>query len=141
MRYSVAKLKDAGFGVKVNHYRKLATFPVSEPVSLKVIYDNFGDLKFVAPTGGYTEVVLETPYGEELRRYATCRDEEQYNRKLGTKIAIAAALKSGDLAYQHNRVIYFRNPKVGAEESEYCEFSNSNTCRFCNPKLWIKVKL
>lgn len=108
MRYSVANLKDAGFEVKIDHFRKIrgeAYF-----THIKDVYKQFGDLSVIDPHGGVTTVIISNPLFS-VSGFADCRQNESYNRKVGVKIAIARALKRAGVAYQHNRLVYFSNGK------------------------------
>lgn len=43
--------------------------------------------------GGFTTVKLRNPEGREVIDAAICSDKDQYNKKLGVKIALGRALK------------------------------------------------
>lgn len=71
---NVVQLRANGCKVRVLHHRK---------------YNLCG----INCKGGKTVVQIRTPDGEELEGTAVCSAKENYNKKLGTSIAIGRALK------------------------------------------------
>lgn len=66
---TVQELRNAGYKVRVLHSRR----------------DTFDGYR---PKGGFTRVVIDSPYGEHFEGEAKCSDKDNYNKKLGVRIAL-----------------------------------------------------
>lgn len=42
----------------------------------------------ISPKGGKTEIIIDTPNGMRLSGIAVCSKEDNYNKKLGVRIAL-----------------------------------------------------
>ena len=71
---TVHELRKAGYKVGVFHIRE----HINE--------------KHLSPRGGSTMVHITTPDNEELHGVANCSKHDNYNKKLGVRIAIGRAL-------------------------------------------------
>lgn len=69
---TVRELRSKGYKVRVLHFRP----------------------KDISNLGGYTVVQIRTPDGQEIEGKAICSNKENYNKKLGVKIAVGRALKN-----------------------------------------------
>jgi hypothetical protein len=67
---TVGFLRKSGYKVAVIHQRN---------------YNNQG-LK--TPKGGKTSVIIDSPHGEHFEGIAVCCDSDNYNKKLGVRIAL-----------------------------------------------------
>lgn len=85
---TVESLRKDNFKCKVFHYRY-------DKIKGELLPRNaFSDTGLMSSFGGATEISILTPNGEELKGEAVCSKKDQFNRKLGLKIAIARALKN-----------------------------------------------
>ena len=76
----IEQLRKDGYKVRVIHNRKID-------------FSDFPKTTIKFPQGGVTRVEVRTPDGKELVGEAVCHPEENYNKKLGVKIALGRALK------------------------------------------------
>jgi hypothetical protein len=84
---TVKQLQDSGYKVKVFHNRLYNGYHAWQ--NGKRIY---GYLEIGPDTkGGSTEVIVDAPTGERLHGVAICSREDNYNKKLGIRIAIGRA--------------------------------------------------
>jgi hypothetical protein len=67
---TVGFLRQSGYKVAVRHHR---------------IIDNNGVSK---PKGGMTEIIIDSPHGEHFEGRSRCCLQDNYNKKLGTRIAL-----------------------------------------------------
>jgi hypothetical protein len=67
---TVSFLRKSGYKVAVLHSRK---------------YDKDGIKK---PKGGKTTVIIDSPHGEHFEGTSVCCNEDNYNKKLGVRIAL-----------------------------------------------------
>jgi hypothetical protein len=81
----VQTLRQNGYRVTVSHIRKDLKTGVFAPRSVIPAQD-------VGPCGGMTYVRITTPEGAEYFACTKCRENENYNKKLGVKMAIGRAL-------------------------------------------------
>lgn len=70
----VEKLRKSGFKVRVKHYRLMSPYGIK-------------------PRGGKTVVEVTTPEGEGLTGMARCSRNENFNKRLGVRIALGRAFK------------------------------------------------
>jgi hypothetical protein len=75
MMSDVERLRKSGFKVRVKHYRLM------NPCGIK-------------PRGGKTVVEITTPEGESLVGMARCSRNENFNKRLGVRIALGRAFKN-----------------------------------------------
>jgi hypothetical protein len=88
----INQLRDAGYKVRVHHLRKYRS--ISESLTrhqFEVQYQS-SYAAWILPNGGSTVVELTTPDGVEVSGTAVCSEKDQYNRKLGLKIALGRAI-------------------------------------------------
>lgn len=71
----VEKLRKSGFKVRVKHYRLM-------------------NLDGIKARGGKTLVEVTTPDGENLVGMARCSRNENFNKRLGVRIALGRAFKN-----------------------------------------------
>lgn len=85
---TVHELRKAGNMVKVFHHRHVKTFrSIFSHGGMKTKYD---------PRGGMTKVVIKPknlPSEHTVVGTAYCSDKDNYNKKLGVRIAMGRALK------------------------------------------------
>jgi hypothetical protein len=92
-RMNINQLRDAGYKVRVHHLRNfkghegLYTRHDFEVQFSKALYS-----KLISPRGGKTVVELTLPNGTDVTDSAVCSMKDQYNRKLGLKIALGRAV-------------------------------------------------
>ena len=80
---SVAELRKKKYKVEVHHSR------------VTTERHRFGGIsEEIEPRGGVTHVRITTPDGEELKGVARCSLKDNYNKRLGVKIALGRALKN-----------------------------------------------
>lgn len=80
MTHTLESLRKAGYRVDVIHNRE-------------VVYNSLNDVEF-APCGGQTVVTIEAPNKTHgAKGIANCSKVDNYNRKMGYKIALGRALK------------------------------------------------
>jgi len=70
---NVEQLRKSGYKVRVIHARLIAAGGISE-------------------RGGRTIVQVRTPEGQELEGVAVCSTKDNFNRRMGVKIALGRAL-------------------------------------------------
>lgn len=101
MKNEIHELRQQGYKVQIQHKRRFkmcdgymtrgeyesSPFKTESP---KSYYKNAVNAK-----GGMTVVRVTTPDGTELAGTAKCSDKDNYNRKLGLKMSLGRALKSG----------------------------------------------
>jgi len=78
---TVSELRKCGHKVRVHHHRRLPQAP-------------FNNQTAVAARGGKTVVEVTTPDGRTLIGIARCSKKENFNKKLGVRIALGRALKN-----------------------------------------------
>lgn len=77
----VERLRKSGFKVRVKHYRLM-------------------NLDGIKARGGKTVVEVTTPEGETLVGMARCSRNENFNKRLGVRIALGRAFKNkGDQCF------------------------------------------
>jgi hypothetical protein len=83
---TVQELRKQGFKVRVLHsrlYNGYHKWQVGDREHVK----NYGPLD-PDPKGGSTEIVIDSPTGEHYRGTAICSRKENYNKKMGVRIAL-----------------------------------------------------
>ncbi len=83
---TVEQVKKDGFKVDIEHYRNLDGGLVRASILNKEKHKDF------SCRGGVTIVELSKG-NKSVRAIASCRDQENFNRKLGVRIALGRALK------------------------------------------------
>ena len=66
---TVSFLRQSGYKVAVRHHRN---------------YNN----NVTSPKGGMTEIIIDSPHGEHFEGISKCCDQDNYNKKLGVRIAL-----------------------------------------------------
>ena len=79
---TVEELRKSGLKVRVIHIRHAKTMKKLDG----------GLVQVMAERGGKTVVQVRTPEGDELEGTALCSTLDNYNRRLGLKIALGRAL-------------------------------------------------
>lgn len=79
---TVEQLRKSGYKVRVIHTRRGKTMPRLDG----------GMVQTVSERGGKTVVQVRTPDGEELEGVAVCSVKDNFNRRLGVRIALGRAL-------------------------------------------------
>lgn len=75
---TVQELRNAGYKVRVLHFRDRA-------------FKNRMDTSFTgyeSPKGGFTKVIIDSPEGNHYEGEAYCSKKDNYNKKLGVRIAL-----------------------------------------------------
>lgn len=95
---SVYDLRKRGWKVRVGHYRWFYRYNPKTGQKKKVLIlwkereENYPDF-YLQTSGGKTVVTIKCPlYDKELEGVSECSEQEVYNKKVGTKKAIARAL-------------------------------------------------
>jgi hypothetical protein len=81
-RMNVEQLRKSGYKVRVIHSRRGKTMQRMDG----------GVVQTLSERGGQTIVQVRTPDGEELEGVAVCSTKDNFNRRLGVKIALGRAL-------------------------------------------------
>lgn len=76
---TVQDLRNRGFKVRVLHFRDLVYKP-------RMSYLTVNGTQ--SPKGGITKVIIDAPSGEHYEGEARCSKKDNYNKKLGVKIAL-----------------------------------------------------
>lgn len=75
---TVQELRNAGYKVKVLHFRDR-------------MFKNRMDTSmtgYESPKGGFTKVIIDSPEGDHYEGTAFCSKKDNYNKKLGVRIAL-----------------------------------------------------
>lgn len=81
---TVQELRSMGFKVKVLHFRK----PITK---YKISGEKYVDYSTPSPKGGATQVIIDSPDGQHFEGKAKCSDNDNYDKKLGIRIALGRA--------------------------------------------------
>jgi hypothetical protein len=81
-RMTVEQLRKSGYKVRVIHTRRGKTTQRMDG----------GMIQTVSERGGMTVVQVRTPEGEELEGVALCSAKDNFNRRMGVRIALGRAL-------------------------------------------------
>jgi len=81
-KMNVEQLRKSGYKVRVIHSRRGKTMQRMDG----------GVVQTLSERGGHTVVQVRTPDGEELEGVAVCSTKDNFNRRLGVKIALGRAL-------------------------------------------------
>lgn len=82
---TVRQLRQDGYKVKVLHHRYKKIVSVG--------YNPYGHkMEVIDNLGGKTEVIIDGPNGEHFVGIAICSNKDNYNKKLGVKIALGRAM-------------------------------------------------
>lgn len=100
MKNEIHELRQQGYKVQIQHKRR---FKMCDGYMTRGEYEaspftkmlNYYYKDTVNAKGGMTVVRVVTPDGTELTGTAKCSDKDNYNRKLGLKMSLGRALKSG----------------------------------------------
>lgn len=68
---TIQELRNNGYKIKVLHYRR------GNPLN-----------NYKGPKGGRTKVIIDSPNGEHFEGEAKCSNKDNYNKKLGVRIAL-----------------------------------------------------
>lgn len=91
---TVQELRNLGYKVRVLHFRERFFKPRMD-TSIN---------GYESPKGGHTRVIIDSPNGNHYEGTAICSKRDNYNKKLGVKIAIG---RSGVI----NNIVEFSNGK------------------------------
>lgn len=81
-RMTVEQLRKSGYKVRVIHSRRGKTMPRMDGSIVQTVSER----------GGQTIVQVRTPDGEELEGVAICSIKDNFNRRMGVRIALGRAL-------------------------------------------------
>jgi hypothetical protein len=92
---TVKELRQSGYKVRVLHHRNYKTYKVANNPNQFV-------QKSIHNLGGKTEIIIDSPNGEHYEGVAICSKTDNYNKKLGVKIALGRAMfgKNNELCCQ-----------------------------------------
>jgi hypothetical protein len=91
---TVKQLQDSGYKVKVFHNRLYNGYHAWQ--NGKRVYGYTDGIIGPDTKGGSTEVIIDTPTGERFHGLATCSTEDNYDKKLGIRIALGRALYANE---------------------------------------------
>lgn len=80
---TVKELRSMGYKVRVLHFRKPSVF--------KIDGAKFEDHHNPSPKGGATKLIIDSPDGQHFEGESKCSDSDNYNKKLGIRIALGRA--------------------------------------------------
>lgn len=100
MKNEIHALRQQGYKVQIQHKRRFKMLDgyltrgeyESSPFKSEMFNSHYKDV--VNAKGGMTVVKLTTPDNTELVGTAKCSDKDNYNRKLGLRMALGRAMKS-----------------------------------------------
>ena len=78
---TVKELRQSGYKVRVLHHRNHKSHKTANNPNQFV-------QKHIHNLGGKTEVIIDSPTGEHYEGVAICSKTDNYNKKLGVKIAL-----------------------------------------------------
>lgn len=87
---TVQDLRNNGYKVRVLHFRN-------------IFYKNrmgSNPNGYESPKGGYTRVIIDSPNGDHFEGAAKCSNKDNYNKKLGVRIALG---RSGVLRFKYEK--------------------------------------
>ena len=82
---TVKELRQSGYKVRVLHHRNYKTYKVANNPNQFV-------QKRIHNLGGKTEIIIDSPNGEHYEGVAICSKTDNYNKRLGVKIALGRAM-------------------------------------------------
>lgn len=88
---TIQQLRNSGYKVKVLHHRKT--------VEEKGMWGKTRNR--VSEKGGMTQVIIDSPSGEHFIGEAVCSKKDNYNKKLGVRIALGRSGISDFLFASH----------------------------------------
>jgi hypothetical protein len=91
---SLTKLKTEGYKVKAVHLRRVFNGINYRLLTRYQILDDYGTMDLALLTGGETRVYIKSPDGRESQAIAKCSEKDNFNKKLGLKIALNRAFSS-----------------------------------------------
>ena len=83
---TVQELRNKGYKVKVLHNRLYNGYHKWQVGASAAKY-NYGPIDPDAK-GGSTQVIIDSPNGEHFQGLAICSNKENYNKKMGVRIAL-----------------------------------------------------
>ena len=83
---TIKELRNKGFKVRVLHNRLYNGYHKWQAGDREHV-KNYGPLD-PDPKGGSTEIVIDSPTGEHYHGMAICSRKENYNKKMGVRIAL-----------------------------------------------------
>ena len=107
---SINELRLKGYRVRVTHFRfeqwldRYSTIVLRHQGEIKDGIELMLPVRFW-PFGGETHVEIICPDGSRLYGEAKCSMKDNYNKKLGVKIALGRALAGGSVAQWTERVV------------------------------------
>jgi hypothetical protein len=91
---TIEELRNSGYKVKIFHNRLYNGYHAWQ--NGRRVYGYTDGIIGPDTKGGSTEVIIQTPTGERLHGIAICSTEDNYNKKLGVKIAFGRALYANE---------------------------------------------
>lgn len=82
---TVGFLRKSGYKVAVRHHRNI---------------NKDGSFK---PKGGMTELIIDSPHGEHFEGRSFCCEQDNYNKKLGVRIALGRSGVVNHLSFNENK--------------------------------------
>ena len=76
---NIQELRNSGYKVKVLHHRLY---------NGEYCYGSYYRTRLPDCKGGFTKVIIDSPSGEHFEGEAKCSDKDNYNKKLGVRIAL-----------------------------------------------------
>jgi len=89
---TISELRYSGYKVKVLHHRLYNGYHKWQVGSKErnINYPIDPD-----PKGGSTHIIIDSPDGQHFEGIAVCSRKENYDKKMGVRIALGRALNSG----------------------------------------------
>lgn len=91
---NVEELRKSGYKVRVKHFRREKTMQKMDG----------GVVQTPSERGGHTIVQVRTPDGEELEGVAVCSTKDNFNKRIGVRIALGRAFTSAHAEHEGVRV-------------------------------------
>lgn len=88
---TVQQLRSNGYKVRVLHFRD------------SIEKETFGGIRTrILPKGGMTKVIIDSPNGDHFEGISRCSKEDNYDKKLGVRIAIGRSGVTNDRLQNSN---------------------------------------
>ena len=90
---SVNSLRNAGFQVRVHHYRRYRKYEDGR-IKTDLLPNSVADVKYSLPTGGRTEVIVVDKDWNEYVGVSRCCEYDAFNKKIGVQLALTQAIRN-----------------------------------------------
>jgi len=84
---TVQQLRNMGYKVKVLHNRLYNGYHVWQNGAREYLYNNEYTVD-PDSKGGSTQIIIDSPTGEHFRGLAICNKKDNYDKKMGVRIAL-----------------------------------------------------